>query len=61
MKETKQSKYTIHTICILRNEIKNYEGICEEKKKVISVFQDTISRMEERIHEIDDCLVSIKK
>lgn len=60
MKYAVKPKYTIHTIGILRNEIKNYEGICEEKQKVINEFRNSITDIEERLDDIDDRLVNIK-
>lgn len=60
MEVTKEPRYTIHTIAILRNEIKNYGGILEEKKKVIKDFKNNLLSLEERLEELDDCLVHMQ-
>lgn len=52
--------YTIHTLAILRNEIKNYNAMKLERRKAIEHYVGSLRTFQNRLFELNEELLKVK-
>lgn len=52
--------YTIHTLAILRSEIKNYNAMKIERRKAIECYVGSLRVFQDRLYELNEELLKVK-